>query len=65
MTAVAINETVTGLGEFGTDIGDFFGNTVTAMAPGFIVLAVVLGVVGIIGGVIYLIRGYINKLGKQ
>ena len=60
--AVNISEQVTGLDTFGTQLGNFFGNTVTGMAPGLIVMAIVIGVIGIIGGVIYMIKNIITKV---
>jgi len=64
MTAIAVNETVTGLPQFGTQLGDFFGNTVTGMAPGLIIMAIIVGVIGIIGGVIYMVKNFLTKAYK-
>jgi len=48
---VAVNETITGLSELGTDLGGFMTN----IAPGIGAFIIIVGVFGGIGALIYAI----------
>ena len=56
---VAVNETITGLAELGTDLGGFMTN----IAPGIGAFIIIVGVFGGIGALIYAIVSMIkNKI---
>ena len=56
---VAVNETITGLSELGTDLGGFMTN----IAPGIGAFIIIVGVFGGIGALIYAIVSMIrNKI---
>ena len=56
---VAVNETITGLSELGTDLGGFMEN----IAPGIGAFIIIIGVFGGIGALIYAIVSLVkNKI---
>jgi hypothetical protein len=56
---VAVNETITGLSELGTDLGGFMTN----IAPGIGAFIIIVGVFGGIGALIYAIVALVkNKI---
>ena len=61
MTSVIANDTLEGLPSLGTDIGDFMGNLAPGLGQFIIVMAIFLGIAGVIGAVIYVIRGAVKK----
>ena len=57
--AVAVNESISGLGELGTDLGGFLSN----VAPGVGVFVLLLGLFGGIAAIVYAIVSVIkNKI---
>ena len=55
-TAVITHDLLEGLPQVGTDTGDFLGNLAPGLGKFIIVLAVFVGIAGIIGAIIYLVR---------
>jgi len=55
--AVAVNETITGLGDLGTDLGGFLEN----MAPGVGIFVLLLGLFGGISAIIYAIVAVVKR----
>lgn len=60
MTAVIANDTLEGLPALGTQMGGFITNIAPALLFIGIIIAVIVGVVGIFGGVVYLMKGMLK-----
>ena len=56
MTSIIESDMLEGLPNVGEDTGDFLGNLAPGLGKFIIVLAVFVGIAGIIGAIIYLVR---------
>lgn len=58
---VNISESVSGLASFGTDLGGFLTNITPGIVGLVFVLAIIGGVIGIIGALVYVVRKAIKR----
>jgi len=56
---VAVNESVTGLTELGTDLGGFMSNLAPGVGTFVLLLGIFGGIAGIVAGIAYVVR---NKI---
>jgi len=56
MTAIIANDTLSGMGDMGTDLGDFLGNFSGGFGKFLITMAILGGIAGLLGAIIYFIR---------
>jgi len=59
---MAVDVNITGLADTGTELGGFMTNIGPGLANFLIVIGVAVGVAGLIGGVIFMIRKVATKI---
>ena len=61
MGSVIDNDTLSGLPALGTDLGNFMGNLAPGLGKFIIVMAIFLGIGGLIAAVIVLVKKYATR----
>jgi len=54
--ALVENNTLEGLPQMGQDLGDFMSNLAPGVGKFLLIMAIFVGIGGLIGGIIYLVR---------
>lgn len=65
MANVIANDTLEGLPQMGTQVGDFLGNLVAGLGKFMIVIGLFAGIVGIIGSIVFVITLMIKRVTKK
>jgi hypothetical protein len=61
MATVIDNETLAGLPQLGTDLGDFLGNLAPGVGTFIIILAIFGGIGALIYAIVHMIRSKVSK----
>ena len=59
--SVIENNTLEGLPDVGTDLGDFLGKLAPGLGKFIIVLAIFIGIAGLIGAIIVVVKNTVSK----
>lgn len=60
-TAILDNDTLEGMPELGSDLGDFMGNLAPGLGKFLLTMGIFLGIVGILAGVFYIIKKSVTR----
>lgn len=60
-TCANLTDVITGMGDLGTQLGDFMGNLAPGLLTFLIIMGVATAIVGVIFAIIYLIKKALSK----